>query len=460
MKQLLVSFLLLTCAKSVAQEVVVKSFEYLQTDLTARTKEKLDANGNSCALVKVGIPLEDVLFKGWVVETVSTPGEYLVYMPEGATKITMQHKSFTPYTYVFDKPLVGKQTYRMLCAINTEGKVKPVYKVIDVSNEIIDLYNKGIEALEKKEYEEAKRLISEAAEAGYAPAQNELGNMSDDKGALFWYQKAAAQGLPQSIFNIGNIYKLGMGVQRDMEKAFQYYMEAADLDYPLALLTVGHCYVNGEGVPADDGKAVWYYKKSAELNNPEAQLQVAISYLNGIGTKMDKKGGIEWLMKSADQGFASAQGCLGNCYLSGDGVEENGEKAFLWYQKAANQGDITGEIGMGLCYDQGIGVNVDIKTAIFWYEKAAKKGNAVGQTNLGACYWTEAENGTVKNYENAVYWYQKAAEQGYAEAQCRLGSCYDQGKGVPQDKTKAKYWYKKAADQGHVQARLLLSLSN
>ena len=45
-------FLLLSL-DAIGQEVIVKSFENLQTDLTARTQERLDANGNPCAVVKV-----------------------------------------------------------------------------------------------------------------------------------------------------------------------------------------------------------------------------------------------------------------------------------------------------------------------------------------------------------------------------------------------------------------------
>ena len=148
------------------------------------------------------------MFKGWVVESVSTPGEYLVYMPEGATKITLQHNSITPYTYEFDKPLDGKQTYRLVAMINRDGKIKPVYKVIEVSQEIKELYEKGVAYFDKDDKENALKCFSEAAEAGYAPAQNKMGNMAnmsnDYKKAIEWYQKAAIQGNPNSIFNLGD----------------------------------------------------------------------------------------------------------------------------------------------------------------------------------------------------------------------------------------------------------------
>jgi hypothetical protein len=273
MRKLFVAFLFVCAVKSVAQEVVVKSFDCLQTDLTARTQERLDANGNPCAVVKVDIPLEDVVFKGWVVETVSTPGEYLIYMPEGTSKITIQHKNLTPFTYEFGKSLEAKQTYRLVLTVNKDGKTKPTYKVVEVSDEIVDIYNKGLLALEKKDNENAKKLFLEAANAGYAPAQHKMGYMSGrGREALGWYQKAAAQGYPNSIHNLGTIYRYGEGIQRDDELAFQYYMEAADMEFPESMLLVGYSYANGEGVPSDQGKALQKQRNPVHLSFPPEEL--------------------------------------------------------------------------------------------------------------------------------------------------------------------------------------------
>lgn len=82
-----------------SQELKVQSFEETPNDLTARTQEKLDVNGNASAVVKVGIPLENVVFKACMIGTISIPGEYIVYMPAGASKITVQHKESKVLVY-------------------------------------------------------------------------------------------------------------------------------------------------------------------------------------------------------------------------------------------------------------------------------------------------------------------------------------------------------------------------
>ena len=43
-----------------AQEMSVKSFEYLEKDLTARTNPKFDINDNPAAVIRVGIALQEI----------------------------------------------------------------------------------------------------------------------------------------------------------------------------------------------------------------------------------------------------------------------------------------------------------------------------------------------------------------------------------------------------------------
>ena len=75
-----------------AQEMSVKSFEYLDTDLTARTNPKFDINDNPAAVIRVGIALQGVEFEGNVLgEPVYNTGEYLVYMSAGSRKLTVHH---------------------------------------------------------------------------------------------------------------------------------------------------------------------------------------------------------------------------------------------------------------------------------------------------------------------------------------------------------------------------------
>lgn len=129
-KELIIYLLLfLGTTPAMGQEIAVTSFAELPQDLAARTQEKQDANGNACALVKVVLPLKDATFEGWVVEQQYTPGEYWVYMPEGATKVTVKHAEMPPTVYEFPDKLVGKTTYKLTLEVHENQKHYAFFKV-------------------------------------------------------------------------------------------------------------------------------------------------------------------------------------------------------------------------------------------------------------------------------------------------------------------------------------------
>ena len=106
------------------QKMSVESFEYLPKDLTARTSPRNDRNGTPCAVIRVGIALQGVVFDG---NTIGAPvyntGEYLVYMPGGSRQITIRHDSYLPLTVVFADYGIDKvessNTYRLTVPTGT-----------------------------------------------------------------------------------------------------------------------------------------------------------------------------------------------------------------------------------------------------------------------------------------------------------------------------------------------------
>jgi TPR repeat protein len=51
--------------------------------------------------------------------------------------------------------------------------------------------------------------------------------LQDDKQAVFWYQKAADQGLASAEFNLGVCYEKGQGISQDFSQAVLWYQKAA-----------------------------------------------------------------------------------------------------------------------------------------------------------------------------------------------------------------------------------------
>ena len=63
---------------------------------------------------------------------------------------------------------------------------------------------------------------------------------------------------------MGVCYEFGAGIKKDERKAFEWYKEAAEQGYAEAQNSLGVCYYNGEGVEKDESKAVEWWQKAAE----------------------------------------------------------------------------------------------------------------------------------------------------------------------------------------------------
>ncbi len=80
-----------------AQEATVKRVELDVMDLSGKKYERLDLNGEPCALVKVEVLANDVTFSGNVREPVEhRVGEYWVYMTRGTKMLRINSGSFLP----------------------------------------------------------------------------------------------------------------------------------------------------------------------------------------------------------------------------------------------------------------------------------------------------------------------------------------------------------------------------
>ena len=85
-----------------AQEFVVKRLASAEMDLSASTEMRRDLTGRPCALLKVQVPLRDMIFEGNVVGTYDYKGgEYWVYLTPGTKALKVKHDTATPTFITF-----------------------------------------------------------------------------------------------------------------------------------------------------------------------------------------------------------------------------------------------------------------------------------------------------------------------------------------------------------------------
>ena len=102
-------------------------------------------------------------------------------------------------------------------------------------------------------------MLVPLARNGNARAQNNLGVMyqrglgvaKNFQKALSWFEKAAAQNLPEANVNLGLLYFDGLGVTQDQQKAFRLFSIAARDKLPEAHHMLGLQLYQGIGVPSD-----------------------------------------------------------------------------------------------------------------------------------------------------------------------------------------------------------------
>lgn len=117
--------------------------------------------------------------------------------------------------------------------------------------------------------------------------------------------------------------------------ALRLYRQAADADFAPAQNNLAVMYEQGLGVVSDLAVAIQWYGRAAELGEANAQHHLGKMLLAGRGVEQDIDKGIQLIEQAAGQGHADACADLARLYSRGEYVEKDIEKARYWWQQAA-----------------------------------------------------------------------------------------------------------------------------
>ena len=118
MKKLLGVLSLLMLVGWVHTEISVKSFRKLETDMTARIDaQKKDQNGDVCAIIKVVTTQSGFVWEPdglGIVSAVPKTGEYWLYVPYGAKRLTIKHPQLGILRdYIYSIPIEKACVYEL-----------------------------------------------------------------------------------------------------------------------------------------------------------------------------------------------------------------------------------------------------------------------------------------------------------------------------------------------------------
>jgi TPR repeat protein len=160
--------------------------------------------------------------------------------------------------------------------------------------------------------------------------------------ALREWTPLAEQGDDAAQFNLGLMYRNGLGILQDYKTAMKWFTLAAEQGVADAQTSLGVMYYNGRGVPPDYATAAKWYTLAAEQGDAHAQFHLGELYYFGEGVPPDYATAAKWFTLAAEQGVAHAQFNLGVMYNQGEGVIQDDVYAHMWGNIAASNGNEDG----------------------------------------------------------------------------------------------------------------------
>jgi len=190
--------------------------------------------------------------------------------------------------------------------------------------------------------------------------------------ARAWYDKAARQGYPAALSNLGDLYKDGEDVERDWIKARDYYRQAAEKGLGFGAFQLAEMIEQGLGGAANSTEALVWYQKAAELGDDSGMLTLASRYEAGANLPQSYEMAADWYRRAASKGNVIAQFKLGSLILE-DKIHAD-ETAAYWFSQAAEQGTQAGTLAMGMLFESGTGgVKRDTEQAKYYYKTTLQK---------------------------------------------------------------------------------------
>jgi len=134
MRKICFSLIFLILFLNLSAQISVKSFRVLPTDQTARiTNPVVDQNGEKCAIIKITATIQGLLFEGGMLGIMKREwknGEYWVYIPHGAKKITIKHDQLGVLrNYIYPEAIKEATVYEMVL---TTAKVSTIVEEVEI----------------------------------------------------------------------------------------------------------------------------------------------------------------------------------------------------------------------------------------------------------------------------------------------------------------------------------------
>lgn len=148
-------------------------------------------------------------------------------------------------------------------------------------------------------------LLTAGAAAGIREGADAYGR-GDYATALKEWLPAAEQGDANALFNLGQLYRLGQGVPKDVQKAEDYYRRSAEKGHIGAQGNLGTLYYFAvPNAPRVDDALKWWQRAAAK-GDARSQYMLGVVFYNGKDVPRDPVRAYGWMRLAVAAGLAEA----------------------------------------------------------------------------------------------------------------------------------------------------------
>jgi hypothetical protein len=145
--------------------------------------------------------------------------------------------------------------------------------------------------------------------------------------AVQWLTAAAEQEQPLALHRLGRLYFLGSGVEQNVELGWRLVTRAAELGYaPASVDAAGHL-LGDDAASEDVQRGLYFLKSAASLDYGPGAYGLGKLHLLGRHVARDAGLAAHWLTRASEREYPPATLWLAELYAKGIGVEADAARA-------------------------------------------------------------------------------------------------------------------------------------
>ncbi len=282
-----------------------------------------------------------------------------------------------------------------------------------------------------------------------------VGFKLDYRQAKEWFTKATTLNHYESMVELAKILsydKKRTGVAQDLDKAEELLNKAIASKKPSVYYKVGLMYEKGVFFDKNANQAIRLYKLAAKGKYDKAYVKLYSVYEYGQGVKASKNMSLKWLrviqkMHSEKNVRDYATYMLSEKYfdLAKHLPQSKDSEKFQLYNASWDNGKAEAADMIAESYARGFGTKRNCDTAKKWYEMSIRQFESVQAMERLATMLMDADCGNYKrDYKTAGELFEKAATQGGFYGAYMVGYMLQNGIGKEKSPYEANTWFSRS----------------